>query len=173
MSNKMPINQPNETKSAPNTAPDSPVKRNPKRLIFAVLITLFGVFIMVSGIIGLTDNKSRLIAPAGTLNIEIVDTPELRTLGLSNRTSLDENSGMLFVFDETKTSNCFWMKDMQFAIDMIWLDAEKKVVTVKENATPETFPESFCPSGPAKYGLEVKAFRAADLEIQTGTTVRF
>jgi uncharacterized membrane protein (UPF0127 family) len=126
-----------------------------------------------SGIAGLLDNKSRLIAPSGVVSIETVDSPEARTLGLSNRASIDENAGMLFVFDETVDTNCFWMKDMQFAIDMVWLDDDKKVVTVEESVEPSTFPKSFCPESAAKYGLEIQAKQANKLGIVPGETLKF
>jgi len=147
--------------------------RNPKRLLFALAIIAFGIFIMAGGIVGLLDNKSRLIAPAGTIIIETVNTPETRTLGLSGRDFIGDNEGMLFVFETATIENCFWMKDMQFAIDMIWLDQDRKVITVEQSVDPSTFHESFCPDSVATYGLEVQANRADELGIVPGETLRF
>lgn len=60
------------------------------------------------------------------LNVETVVTDELRKKGLSNRDSLCENCGMLFLFDK-KENYSFWMKDMRFPIDIIWLRDDKVV----------------------------------------------
>ena len=119
------------------------------------------------------DNQQRLFAPGGIITVEVADTAESRRIGLSNRESLYSNAGMLFVFDETLSTNCFWMKDTLIPLDMVWLDDEKRVVTITENVTPETYPDSFCPDEPAKYGLEINAFRADELRIEDGVELRF
>jgi uncharacterized protein len=65
------------------------------------------------------------------LNIEIADTLVLKTRGLSNRDNLDENSGMLFVYDDKQIRN-FWMKDVRFPIDILWIN-DGIVVGIQEN----------------------------------------
>lgn len=90
------------------------------------------------------------------IRAEVVDTPEDRHKGLSGRESLAEGDGMLFIFEETD-AHSFWMPDMRFALDIIWLDESMKVVYIKENATPESYPELFTPSTPALYVLEVSS----------------
>ncbi|MBU2158924.1 DUF192 domain-containing protein [Patescibacteria group bacterium] len=84
---------------------------------------------------------------------EVVDTDATREQGLSGRTSIPENYGMLFVFP-AKDLHGFWMKDMQFAIDMIWINEEGIIVGIEREATPESFPQSFFPSEPVPYVLE-------------------
>ncbi len=66
---------------------------------------------------------------------EVADTPARRAKGLSGRASLPENEGMLFVFEEPGNHG-FWMKDMKFAIDIIWIKGDK-IVGLTENAEPE------------------------------------
>ncbi len=167
MSSKTPREQENATESAPK-------KRNPLGLWFGAALVFFGIFAVVNGIVGLTDNKTRLIAPDGIITVETVNTPELRTLGLSGRQSLGNNEGMLFVFDEPSISYCFWMKDMNFSLDMIWLTEDKKVINIARNVSPDTYPdENFCPEAPAKYVLEVNANRAMELGISPGVDLRF
>ena len=119
------------------------------------------------------DSKNRLIEPDKNFIVEVVDTPELRTKGLSGRESLGEDTGMLFVFEKQSDNNCFWMKDMKFSIDMVWLNDKKQVLNIAENVSPETYPESFCPNGPAKYGLELNAGSATQAGIASGTTLKF
>ena len=74
---------------------------------------------------------------------EFATTDETRQRGLSGLDSFDADAAMLFVFDRPE-QRCFWMKDMKFNIDIIWLDASKRVVGLKQNAQPASYPESYC-----------------------------
>jgi len=53
------------------------------------------------------------------LIVEIADTDILRAKGLSGRKNLNENSGMLFVYDKPEIRR-FWMNDMYFDLDVLW-----------------------------------------------------
>lgn len=88
------------------------------------------------------------------LDVEIRDTPALRTRGLSGREGLLEGEGMLFVF-ETPGIYGFWMKEMKFPIDIIWIDAQKRIVGADIGIEPETYPEVFRPQTDILYVLEV------------------
>ncbi|HEY4521530.1 MAG TPA: DUF192 domain-containing protein [Candidatus Paceibacterota bacterium] len=90
------------------------------------------------------------------IKVELADTEEKRTKGLSGIKKLQENSGMLFIF-EIPAEYHFWMKDMRFPLDIIWIGENKKIVAISENIFPETYPASFSPSEPVKYVLEVNA----------------
>ncbi|MCR4275020.1 MAG: DUF192 domain-containing protein [Candidatus Campbellbacteria bacterium] len=103
-----------------------------------------------------------------TLAFEVVDTPELRTQGLSGRKSLLPNTGMLFVFDTSDVYG-FWMKDMFFSLDIIWLDNNFTVVHLEQNVSPETYPSVFIPNEKALYVLEVNAGVSNELHIEKGT----
>jgi uncharacterized membrane protein (UPF0127 family) len=106
------------------------------------------------------------------LNVAVADTTEERAQGLSSRDKLTAKEGMLFVFTAPDLY-CFWMKDMNFPIDIIWLDENKKVVSLKENATPESYPESFCPDTRAKYVLEVNVGKIKEWQISPGQQANF
>lgn len=67
-------------------------------------------------------------------NVEIAKTQEQKIKGLSGRQNLAENNGMLFIFDKPAIYN-FWMKDMDFPIDIIWINGDK-IVGVSENLKP-------------------------------------
>lgn len=166
MSNKTPKKPESVTKSEPKN-------RNPLGLWLGVGLVIFGIFAVVNGIFGLMDNKSRLFTPNGVITIETVDTPESRQQGLSGRESIGDDEGMLFVFEEPGDDHCFWMLDMNFPIDIIWLDEDGAVVDIHEKVAPETYPESFCPKSPAQFVLEIGSGRAEELEIETGATLRF
>lgn len=85
--------------------------------------------------------------------VEIADTPEERRLGLSGRENLKPDTGLLFVFDEPGY-HTFWMKDMNFPIDIFWLDENYQIVDSWLNATPESYPETRTSKQLAKYVLE-------------------
>ena len=129
-----------------------------------VLVAVAGIFYGFSSIF--SDNHSpQLIAPNGNIAIEIVNDDASRILGLSGRAELSDDQGMLFEFDDSSTKHCFWMKDMKFSIDIVWLDQNKNVVEIKDDVSPDTYPNSFCPDKPAKYVLEVASGRAEELGI--------
>jgi uncharacterized membrane protein (UPF0127 family) len=65
--------------------------------------------------------------------VEIADTKAKRELGLGNKDDLCEECGMLFIFDDKK-SRVFWMKDMRFDIDIIWIEDEA-IVDIVENVS--------------------------------------
>lgn len=90
------------------------------------------------------------------LFLEVADTDVLRTQGLSLHRPLALNEGMLFIFPNDGRHG-FWMKDMLFPIDILWLDSDYRIVDVKEHATPASYPEIFLPGAPARYVLEVSA----------------
>jgi uncharacterized membrane protein (UPF0127 family) len=102
------------------------------------------------------------------LNLEVVDTNETRTQGLSGRELLPRDTGMLFVFDVPDTYG-FWMKDMRFPVDIIWLDEQFRVIHIEQNVSPETYPNVFTPTEKALYVLEVNTGVSDELHIEKGT----
>jgi uncharacterized membrane protein (UPF0127 family) len=105
------------------------------------------------------------------INLEIADTNETREDGLSDRESLASTTGMLFIFP-VSDKWAFWMQDTLIPLDMIWMDENYKVVYIKANVQPETFPESFAPLTPARFVLEVNAGFAAENHISVGSVLK-
>lgn len=141
-----------------------------KALIFVVIVA--GVILVSLLKLNLNKesiNKSPVAYIKGSkLTLEIVDTPSSRERGLSGRQSLGKDKGMLFVYDKPEIL-CFWMKDMNFDIDILWFDSNKKLVYQKQQATPGSYPkESFCPPIPAQYILEVAAGTSENLKLGMG-----
>ncbi len=97
----------------------------------------------------------------------VAHNEELREKGLGGRESLAKDEAMLFVFDYDNLWS-FWMKDMKFPIDMIWLDADQKVVHFESNVSPDTYPQSFRPTSLARYVLEVKAGMVQEMQLELG-----
>lgn len=117
-----------------------------------------------------------LVIGGEKINVELANTPEKRSLGLSNRKSLNENEGMLFIFDKQDINPAFWMKDMNFSIDIIWINDEKivqidKGVPAPEPQTPETKLPLYRPAQPIDYVLEVTSGFSEENEIEVGNAV--
>jgi uncharacterized membrane protein (UPF0127 family) len=102
------------------------------------------------------------------LPTEIADTPAAREQGFSGRERPLSGHGILFIFDEPAVV-AFWMKDMRFPLDIVWIGEDWTVVGVEKNASPESFPQTFSPRAPVRYVLELPAGDAAAFGIDTGT----
>lgn len=98
---------------------------------------------------------------------EIVETQAAREQGLSGRADIPHNYGMLFVFPEPGRYG-MWMKDMKTSIDIVWVDAEKKIIGIERNVSPDTFPHTFYPVTPVAYVIETRAGEAALLRWEVG-----
>jgi len=130
------------------------------------LIIIFIIFGLTLGIIfwftiNFNSNKennsfSSIKINESVWDIEIADTLLSRIEGLSNRVSLNPASGLLFIFPENGYHG-IWMKEMKFSIDIIWFDENFVITHIKEDAKPESYPESFNPSDPSRYVLEINA----------------
>lgn len=101
-------------------------------------------------------------------NIEVADTPEKRVQGLSGRTVVEDDYGMLFVFDIDSQAG-FWMKDMHVPIDIMWIANDGTIVHIEHSLSPDTYPEIFTPPYPARYVLETRAGYARNHEWHHGT----
>jgi hypothetical protein len=91
---------------------------------------------------------------------------------LSDRTTLAADSGMLFVFD-TPGQYGFWMKDMRFPLDMVWINADKTVAGVTKDILPSTYPSIFPPPNPISYVLEINAESADKFGLSKDALVSF
>ena len=69
------------------------------------------------------------------VTMAIASSDELRIRGLSGIENMNENEGMLFLFDEPSKQG-FWMNKMNFPIDIIWLNSNNKVVHIEKQLEP-------------------------------------
>ncbi|HMS23980.1 MAG TPA: DUF192 domain-containing protein [Candidatus Saccharibacteria bacterium] len=133
------------------------------------LFVLFGVGLVIIGALLFNSTKSGTKIGSEYYELERVNTLEKLQLGLSGRDSLGDNSGMVFVFPEVK-DQCIWMKDMKFALDIIWLNVDKNIVAIEKEIRPETYPKQYC-HGPAKYVIELNAGDVKSAKIEVGQSV--
>jgi uncharacterized protein len=106
-----------------------------------------------------------------TLTVEVADTEEKRAQGLMNRATLDEGSGMLFVFDQS-ADHSFWMKETNISLDMIFINESNEIVYIEESTTPLS--EDPIGAGQnCRYILEVNAGYAERNSVNSGDVVSF
>ena len=137
-------------------------KRAKSILIYSSIIPL-GIFLFgISATLVKMQNKDAsfyfypLRINGTDIEVEVVKTAKERVLGLSGRSTLKENQGMLFVFDET-SQHGMWMKDMNFPIDIVWLASDFKIVSLEKNVLPQTWPKIYKSNTPSLYVLELNA----------------
>ena len=106
-----------------------------------------------------------------TLDVEFAETNYERETGLMHRTSMKENQAMLFIFP-AEFPREFYMKNTLIPLDIIYLDSNKKIVSLQENAKP--LDETGLPSEiPAMYVLEVNAGLAQKWSLEIGDMITF
>ena len=111
--------------------------------------------------------------PNGTISAEVANSVSKKQKGLSGRNTLDNNSGMLFVFN-TPDILKFWMVDMKFPLDFVWINGDK-IVDVSQNIPAPTAnnPEiaRINPKTKADKVLEINAGKINELGINLGQTI--
>jgi uncharacterized membrane protein (UPF0127 family) len=113
----------------------------------------------------------------GTMRVEVANTPDDRAQGLSDRDRLAADAGMLFDLGETRVPG-FWMKDMRFPLDMVWIDEHKMIVGVAVDVQPQPgVPDSelrrYSPDVPVRYVLEINSGASLRLGLEAGDRVEF
>lgn len=126
-----------------------------KRLFFnpAVLPAVLLFFL-----VPVKDSFVQVFFPDGAvITAELAVTEEEKQIGLMFREKIYPDQGMLFIFKQPEIQS-FWMKNMKFSIDILWLDEDKRIIHIEQNVPPCESED--CPSYtgliPAKYVLELK-----------------
>lgn len=161
-------------------------------IIGGLLLVVLGLLIFGGGFssIGFVKQKSQLASSSSAvsnavvikirnlvINSQVVSSETQRIKGLSGRDSLPINEGLLFVYDQ-KGKYTFWMKDMKFPIDMIWISDDKKIVYIAKGALPEPNKSDkdltrYYPGVDAKYVLEINAGLSDANKLQIGDSAEF
>lgn len=153
------------------------------KLLFAIAGILL---IIIIGIIGVRMNNGKsffsLNKPVSgshvnihgkTYKLLIAKTEKEKEIGLSSRISLPSDQGMIFPYDKADYYR-FWMKDMKFPIDIIFLN-NKKVVTIFSNIPPPALPTDnlpiYEPDAPSSMILELNANEANKQHLKKGDTI--
>lgn len=155
-------------------------KRITTIIFLALLILSFLSYLAFSKINNKVNNKinneidneiSTVRINDAMIYVEVADHTQERIRGLMFRTSLDENSGMLFVFDKEQQLS-FWMKNTLIPLDIIFIGNDLKIVDLKENFQP-CMPDADCEvyTSLAKYALEVNAGFVRENGIKIGDKI--
>ena len=152
---------------------------------FALLAVIFivGLFLINQPAKNLAPENIKYVKIWGQIiKVDLALTKDAQAQGLSGRNGLKEKEGMLFVFDNSDIHS-FWMKDMNFPIDIIWLDEAKKVIYIKKDAQPvslglqrgepDLYLETYGPRAASKYVLEVVSGFSDKNNLKEGDGVEF
>ena len=176
-------------------------KTNYKHLLSYTLVGIFGFLLLVIGVVIYESNKPPvetisispkadevkeattktpwqdiypLLSPmqigSTSVKASVAATWPDRIKGLSDTPYLPEEVVKFFVFD-SMGFHSIWMKDMNYAIDIIWLDEDGRIVHLVEGAAPESFPAYFVPKQEAKYVVETVDGFIAKNEITLNSSV--
>jgi len=152
------------------------------------LLLSFGVFTFwppkiflfkdpISGGFGIeAENKNKRVCfKDACFEVELAKNEEERAKGLMFRKELEENKGMLFVFEKEEIYP-FWMKNTFLPLDIIWIDKNFRVVYISKNTLPcgqDPSCQSINPGKNAKYVLEIKGGMAEKIGLKTGERIVF
>ena len=113
------------------------------------------------------------VGPDATFQVESVVSPQALQRGLSGRPSLASGTGMFFVF-QTLAMQTMWMPDMNFPLDVVWLDETLSVVHISYDLQP-CISRTSCPSSSSqyqvKYAIEMPAGDATKYGFRVGITL--
>jgi hypothetical protein len=142
-----------------------------KKILLIISLVFVGIALYIY--LSPKENTHTIISINGHhINIEYADTEEKRTQGLSGRESLPLEQGMFFIFT-TPHIYSFWMKDMNFSIDILWINEKYEIVSITDNLRPETYPETVSPQEKVLYVLELNENAVEEYKIKIGDMISF
>jgi uncharacterized protein len=103
-------------------------------------------------------------------DVMVARTEAEQSLGLSGLAGLKPNEAMIFPYASDDNYG-FWMKDMLFSIDIVWLDKNSKIVWIERGVSPDTYPNIYFPRVPARSVLELSAGTIARLGVAVGSVL--
>lgn len=145
-----------------------------KKLIYILTVAAIAILFYIVKTNQISDlDYTKVIIDNKIIEAEIADTAEKHYQGLSNRKNLCDNCGMLFIFPDKK-ERTFVMRDMNFPLDIIWID-DDKIVKIDKNLLPEgSNPKMLYSSGqPVNYVLEMNSGYAGKHGFKTGDMVKY
>jgi uncharacterized membrane protein (UPF0127 family) len=137
-------------------------------MLLAVVLVGIGFYFASGGSVTVSRKSVEILNE--TFKLEVADSDIERTQGLSGRDSIAQNTGMLFDFEKVGDWQ-IWMKDMHFSIDILWLDEAGKVVFIKNDASPSSYPEVFSAPSPTRYVIELLAGTVEKTGLKIGDVI--
>ncbi len=139
-----------------------------KKKIISVIILL----IIITSIVFLFNHDKKIFTPNKNFYVSVTQNEEQRNLGLSNTKSLDIDTVKLFIFDKPDYYG-FWMKDMLYPIDIVFLDSEMQVISYIDDVDPTSYPKTFYPESPALYVMEMNSGERKSSGLDKNTKVYY
>ena len=103
--------------------------------------------------------------------VELAVTPQEQAKGLMFRTEMAQDEGMLFPYDQPRVLS-FWMRNTVIPLDLVFIDAQHRIINIAENATPYS-EASIVSAEPGVAVLELNGGRTHALGIVAGNTVEW
>lgn len=146
-----------------------------KRKMAIIFLIFFVFLIAIAGLIFILKTKENKVCFKNDCYIvEIARTQKEKERGLMYRENLDKRQGMLFLNDKEGIYP-FWMKNMKFPLDIIWLSSDFKIAFIARNVQPCGGEEclNIISDNPARYILEINAGEADRIDLQLGDKANY
>jgi uncharacterized membrane protein (UPF0127 family) len=131
------------------------MKRTLQVIVFVVLVGLVVVSVGKTSYVGNKPDLTDLMMPADNqkrMHLQVANTEKLRSIGLSGRSTLAPDDGMLFVFDKPQHI-CMWARDMKFPLSVAFFDNAWNLINIEDMEAHSTEPH--CSALPAQYAIEM------------------
>lgn len=146
-------------------------------LLFALLLIIIGGLVLIQNYLKEGDVSFFKKTPIVTINnrkfkVAIASSQQEKEIGLSKTKSISENQGMIFLFEKPDYYS-FWMKNMKFSIDIIYINNDT-IVTIKNNVPlikDKENPTIYSPTQPADKVLEIQAGLSEKYKFRNGDKV--
>ncbi len=142
------------------------------RLLLGLTVVIFFTILIVSLLFSKV-KKTEVSINNETFKVEIADSDKEQQIGLSETKKLAENKGMLFVFNRPDYYS-FWMKNMNFPIDIIYINGNKVTTVISNAPVPASNndnPQLYQPTSQSDKVLEINAGLAEKYNIKEGSTI--
>ena len=143
--------------------------RKPRKPIVIDATIIVIVVALMVGFWFYKNSGEKLRVNGHVYSLDVAKTAAEQKQALGRRTNLPENQGVLFAYNN-EARRCFLMKGTHVAFDMVWTDANKKVVAIAYGVTQVDYP---CSAKSAKYVIGLSVGQADTANIQAGQTLSF
>lgn len=154
---------------------DNPINRIEHKIAWLIVtIAVAGLVFIGYRVLG-SDVKDSIPVSVGakTFYADLAVTDLERKRGLGGTASLDHSAALLMVFDKEDKWRIS-MKDMNYPIDILWINEEQKVVNIVRGAQPDSYPDKvYVPHKKALYVLELPEGSIKQYSISNGTSIKF
>lgn len=144
-----------------------------KRFSFFIVSIIFIIVLSIFLIKNNSEKIPEVCLEENCFFVELAKTSAEKSKGLMFRESLEDNRGMLFIYDSDGEYN-FWMKNTLIPLDIIWINSEREVVFIKYNAQPcGEICDIIEPKTNSRFVLEINGGLAEELRMNLGDKFNF